>query len=122
MTVDELVNELGRLPILDAVELVKKLEKRWGVSSMRRIGTFVTSIIEEPKEEQTEFDVILENCGAKKIEIIKIMRTVDLSLGLKEAKDMVETPNAILLNGVSKKEAETLATRLVNSGATVRIV
>jgi large subunit ribosomal protein L7/L12 len=119
--IDELVDELSNLGVIDAIELIRKLEKRWGVSATQRIGKFVADVVEEYKPlVQTEFDVILVDTGPRKIEVIKVIRA-RLALGLKEAKDASENPGCALLQAVSKEEAVAFKEELERAGATIAL-
>ena len=121
---DKLVEELSSLSVLDAAELVKKLEAKWGVSAAAPVAiaavTSATAALAEPVEEKTEFDVIIKEAGAKKIDVIKVVRQLT-SLGLKEAKDVAETPGSKLLEGVSKEVANDAKAKLEAVGASVDV-
>jgi large subunit ribosomal protein L7/L12 len=121
---DKLVEELSSLSVLDAAELVKKLEAKWGVSAAAPVAmaavTSATAAPAEPVEEKTEFDVIIKEAGAKKIDVIKVVRQLT-SLGLKEAKDVAETPGSKLLEGVSKEVANDAKAKLEAVGASVDV-
>jgi large subunit ribosomal protein L7/L12 len=126
-TVDELVENLGELKVLDLANLVKVLEEKWGVSAaavaaptMAVAATDGTSSAAAPAEEKTEFDVVLQDFGAKKIEVIKVVRELT-SLGLKEAKDLVEAAPKPVLEGVAKDAADAAAEKLRGAGATVEL-
>ena len=102
---DKLVEELGKLTVLEAADLVKKLEEKWGVSAAAPVavaaaGAPVAAAAAEPVEEKTEFDVVLKDAGPKKIETIKVIRQLT-SLGLVDAKTMAETAGAKVLTAVS---------------------
>ncbi len=121
---NEIKEQLDQLTLLEAAELVKKLEESWGVSAAASVavagvaGAAVEA--EEEAEEQTEFDVVLADIGAKKINVIKAVRAVT-SLGLREAKDLVESAPAPVVQGVAKEVAEEAKTQLEAEGATVEI-
>ena len=121
---DKLVEELSSLSVLDAAELVKKLGAKWGVSAAAPVAmaavTSATAAPAEPVEEKTEFDVIIKEAGAKKIDVIKVVRQLT-SLGLKEAKDVAETPGSKLLEGVSKEVANDAKAKLEAVGASVDV-
>jgi large subunit ribosomal protein L7/L12 len=122
---NKLVEELSTLTVLEAAELTKMLEQKWGVSAaapmtMAAMPMAGAAAAAAPVEEKTEFDVFIKDVGAKKIEVIKVIRQL-VNLGLKEAKDMAETPNAKVLEGVSKDAAEEAKKKLVEAGATVEI-
>ncbi len=119
-----LVEELSKLTVLEAAELSKMLEEKWGVSAAAPVA--VTAVgggaaaPAAPVEEQTEFTVILAKAGDKKINVIKEVRTIT-ALGLKEAKDLVEGAPKTVKEGVSKDEAAKLKKQLEDQGATVEI-
>src|SRR5271157_1475937 len=104
---EKLVTELSSLSVLEASELVKLLEGKWGVSAAAPVAVAAAAgpaAVAEPVEEKTEFDVVLKDPGPKKIEVIKVIRQLT-SLGLVEAKTMAETAGAKVLSGVSKQAA-----------------
>ena len=108
--INTIAEELGKLTILEAAELVKMLEEKWGVSAAA-----------EAAEEKTDFDVELTDAGASKINVIKAVRTVKPGLGLADAKKIVESAPAVLLEGVSKEEADKAKAELEKAGAKVTI-
>jgi len=116
--------QLDELTLLEAAELVKMLEESWGVSAAASVAVAgvagAAAEVEEEAEEQTEFDVILADMGAKKINVIKAVRAVT-SLGLREAKELVESAPAPVVQGVAKDVAEDAKTQLEAAGATVEI-
>jgi large subunit ribosomal protein L7/L12 len=123
----KLVDQLSELTILEASELKTMLEDKWGVTAasgggmMMMAGAAAPGAAEvAPVEEQTEFNVIITDVGPKKINVIKAVRQVT-SLGLKEAKDLVETPNAVVLEAASKDKANEAKTVLEAEGATVSV-
>ena len=124
---DALVEELGRLTILEAAELAKKLEEEWGVSAaapaagmMMMAGAAGGDAGGAAAEELTEFDVILKSAGDKKINVIKEVRGIT-GLGLKEAKDLVEGAPKPVKEGASKDEAEEIKKKLEEAGAEVEL-
>jgi large subunit ribosomal protein L7/L12 len=126
MANDELIASIEKMSVLDLVELKKALEDRWGVTAavaMAPAGAPAAGgdgAAAAPAEEQTEFSVILTNFGANKINVIKAVRELT-SLGLKEAKDLVEAAPKAVREGVAKDEAETAAAKLREAGATVDV-
>ena len=122
---DKLVEELGKLSVLDAAELVKKLEEQWGVSAAAPVAMAAASAAPvaaaEPEEEKTEFDVIVKETGPKKIEVIKAIRQLT-SLGLREAKEVAETPDSKVMEAVSKEAASDAKAKLEAAGAVVEVV
>jgi large subunit ribosomal protein L7/L12 len=119
----KLVEELSGLTLLEAAELTKMLETKWGVSAAAMAVAAVPAAgggAAPAVEEKTEFNVILAAAGEKKIQVIKVVRELT-SLGLKEAKDLVEGAPKPVKEGVSKEEAETVKKKLEEVGATVEI-
>ena len=124
---DALVEELGKLTILEAAELAKKLEEEWGVSAaapaagmMMMAGGAGGDAGGAAAEEKTEFDVILKSAGDKKINVIKEVRAIT-GLGLKEAKELVEAGGKAVKESVSKEEAEDVKGKLEAAGAEVEV-
>ena len=122
---DTLVDELSKLTVLEASELSKLLEEKWGVSAAAPVAVAAAggaaAAPAEAVEEQTEFTVMLTAGGDKKINVIKEVRSVRPDLGLKEAKDLVEAAPAAVKENVSKQEAEEIKKKLEEAGATVAI-
>jgi len=121
----KLVNELSSLTVIEAAELSKLLEEKWGVSAAAPVAVAAApggpaAPVAAPVEEQTEFTVILAAAGEKKINVIKEVRTIT-SLGLKEAKDLVEGAPKPVKEGVSKEEAAKIKKMLEDAGATVEV-
>jgi large subunit ribosomal protein L7/L12 len=120
---DQLVEDLSALSVLQAAELSKMLEEKWGVSAAAPVAMAAVGAAAAPAEEaeeQTEFDVILAAIGDKKINVIKEVRAIT-GLGLKEAKDLVEAAPKPIKEGVSKDEASKLKDQLEAAGATVEV-
>jgi large subunit ribosomal protein L7/L12 len=120
---DQLVEDLSALSVLQAAELSKMLEAKWGVSAAAPVAMAAAGAAAAPAEEveeQTEFDVILAVVGDKKINVIKEVRAIT-GLGLKEAKDLVEAAPKPIKEGVSKEEAGKLKDQLEAAGATVEV-
>ena len=117
---EKIAEDLSALTVIEAAELSKMLEEKWGVSAAAPVAVAAAAgAAEAPAaEEQTEFDVILASFGEKKINVIKEVRGMT-GLGLKEAKDLVEGAPKPVKEGVSKDEAETLKKKLEDAGATV---
>ncbi|MGE0653733.1 MAG: 50S ribosomal protein L7/L12 [Alphaproteobacteria bacterium] len=119
----KIVEDLSALTVIEAAELSKMLEEKWGVSAAAPVAVAAVgggAAAAAPVEEQTEFDVILANAGDKKINVIKEVRAIT-SLGLKEAKDLVEAAPKTVKEAVSKDEAAKLKKQLEDAGATVEI-
>lgn len=122
---EKLVEELSKLSVLEAAELVKMLEEKWGVSAaapvaMAAMTSGPAAAPAEPVEEKTEFDVIIKDAGPKKIETIKVIRQLT-SLGLKEAKDLAETAGGKVMEAVSKEAATDAKAKLEAAGAVVEV-
>jgi large subunit ribosomal protein L7/L12 len=125
--IQALVAELSKLTVMEAVELTKALEDAWGVKAAAAMpmmampmGGPAAAAAAEPVEEQTEFTVILKDAGAKKIEVIKAVREIT-KLGLKEAKDLVESAPKPVTEGVSKDAAAEAKKKLEEAGAVVEV-
>jgi len=120
---DKLVDDLSSLTVLEAAELSKMLEEKWGVSAAAPVAVAAAgapAAAAEAAEEQTEFDVILAATGEKKINVIKEVRAIT-GLGLKEAKDLVEAAPKAVKEGVSKDDAAKFKKQLEEAGATVEV-
>ncbi|MGD2155660.1 MAG: 50S ribosomal protein L7/L12 [Anaerolineales bacterium] len=121
---DKLMEELSALSVLEAAELVKKLEESWGVSAAAPVAVAAAApgaaASAEPEEEKTEFDVVIKDTGPKKIEVIKAIRQLT-SLGLKEAKEVAETPGAKVLESIGKESANDAKSKLESAGAEVEL-
>ena len=121
---EKIVDELSGLTVLEAAELAKLLEEKWGVSAAAAVAVAAApaggGAAAAPAEEQTEFTVMLAAVGDKKIEVIKEVRAIT-SLGLKEAKDLVEAAPKAVKEGVTKEEAEKIKATLEKAGAKVEI-
>jgi large subunit ribosomal protein L7/L12 len=120
--IDTLVEELGKLTVLEAVDLVKKLEETWGVSAAAPVAMMTgPAAAAEAVEEKTEFDVVLAEIGANKIAVIKAVREVAPGLGLADAKKLVESAPAKVLESVGKDAAEAAKKKLEESGAKIEL-
>ncbi len=125
---EEIISAIEQMSVLDLADLVKALEERFGVTAAAPVmmggggggGGAATTEAAAPEEEQTEFNVVLTDFGANKIQVIKAVRELT-SLGLKEAKDLVEAAPKAVKEAVSKEEAEAARARLVDAGATADI-
>ena len=117
-----LKSELGKLSVLEIAQLVKDLEKEWGVSAAAAVaaGPAAGAAAGPAAEAKTEFTVVLKEVGANKINVIKAVREVT-SLGLKEAKELVDGAPKNVKEGVSKDEAETIKKKFTEAGATVEV-
>ena len=121
---EKIVEELSKLSVLEAADLVKLLEEKWGVSAAAPVAVAagpVAAAAEEEAEEKTEFDVVIKSAGPKKIEVIKVIRQLT-SLGLVEAKNMAETADAKVLEAVGKDVANEAAAKLKEAGAEVVVL
>ena len=115
---DEIINAIAEMSVMDVVELVKAMEEKFGVSAAAAVVAGPAAGGAAAAEEKTEFDVTLKEIGANKIAVIKAVRTAT-GLGLKEAKDLVESAPAKIKEGVSKEDAEALKTSFDAAGAVV---
>jgi large subunit ribosomal protein L7/L12 len=120
----KIVDELSTLSVIEAAELAKMLEEKWGVSAAAPVAMAMTpgagAAAAPAEEEKTEFTVILKDPGAKKIDVIRVIRQLT-SLGLKEAKDLSETAGAKVLEAVTKEVATDAKTKLETAGASVEM-
>jgi len=125
ITREQIVDHLSNLTVIQIAELIKDLENKWGVKAAPAAVVVAPAgggaAAEAPKvEEKTEFDVVLANAGANKIQVIKAIREIT-GLGLKEAKDLVEAAPKNVKEGVSKADAEEMKKKLTEAGATVEL-
>jgi large subunit ribosomal protein L7/L12 len=119
----KIVEELSQLSVLEAAELVKALEEKWGVSAAAPVAMAAAgpaASAAEPVEEKTEFDVVIKDAGPKKIEVIKVIRQLT-NLGLVEAKTMAETVGSKVLTAVAKDAAADAKKKLEEAGAVVEV-
>jgi len=121
---DQVKEALGKMPVMELVELISELEEDWGVSAAAPVAVAAApgaaSAGGEVAEEKTEFDVMLNSFGENKVAVIKVVRTVT-GLGLKEAKDAVESAPGAIKEGIPKDEAEEVKKQLEEAGATVEL-
>jgi len=122
ITKEDVISFIEKMTVLDLAELVKELEEKFGVSAAAPVAVAAAAgpAVAEAVEEQTEFDVILKACGANKINVIKVVRALT-SLGLKEAKDVVDGAPSTVKTGVSKQEADDAVKQLLEAGAEASI-
>ncbi len=122
--IEKLVDELSKLSVLEAADLVKALEEKWGVSAAAPVAVAAAGApaagAAEPVEEKTEFDVVIKETGPKKIEVIKVIRTLT-SLGLGEAKTLAETAGGKVLSAVGKDAAMDAKKKLEEAGAVIEV-
>jgi len=119
--IEQIAEDLSALTVMEAADLAKLLEEKWGVSAAAPVAAAAgPAAAGEAAEEKTDFDVILASVGDKKINVIKEVRAIT-GLGLKEAKDLVEAAPGAVKEGVSKDEAETIKKQLEAAGATVEL-
>ena len=123
MTHEEFIAEIEKMTVLELNDLVKALEEKFGVSAAAAVMAAPAggAGAAAAAEEKTEFDVVLKEAGAQKIKVIKAVREVVSGLGLKEAKDIVESAPKTIKEGVSKEEAEKIKEKFTEVGATVEI-
>ena len=117
---NKLIDELSQLTILEAADLAKALEEKWGVSAAAPVAVAAAGAAAGAAEEKTEFDVILSDAGANKIGVIKEVRAIT-NLGLKEAKDLVDGAPKEIKKGAAKDEAEKIKKQLEAAGAKVEL-
>jgi len=120
---NKLMEELSELTVLEAAELVNMLEEEWGVSAAAPVAVAAAgpaAAADESEEEKTEFDVVIKDVGPKKIQVIKAIRQIT-PLGLRDAKELAETPDAKVLEAVVKEAAEDAKEKLEEAGATVEL-
>jgi len=120
--IEKIVEDLSSLTVVEASELSKKLEEKWGVTATVPAAAAAPVVAgdQEAAEEKTEFDIILSETGANKIAVIKEVRTIT-GLGLKEAKDLVEAAPKLLKQGLAKAEADEMKVKLEAAGAKVEL-
>jgi len=123
--VDKVFDELGKMSVLDLVELKKKIEDEWGITAAAPVavaapGAAVAGDGAAAEEEKTSFDVVLEAAGGQKIQVIKVVRAIT-GLGLKEAKDLVDSAPKPVKEGVAQDEADSIKAQLEEAGATVEL-
>ena len=125
--VDKVFDELGKMTVLDLVELKKKIEDEWGVTAAAPVAVAAPGAVAAAGgdgaaagEEQSEFDVVLTAAGDKKIRVIKVVRAIT-NLGLKEAKDLVDGAPSPVKEGVAREEAESLKSQIEEAGGAVEI-
>ena len=123
LTKEELLKQVEEMSVLELSDLVKALEEKFGVSAamMAAPAASAGQASSEPKEEQTVFNVVIANGGANKIQVIKALRELVPTLGLKEAKDLVDGAPKEVMTQVNKKTAEEAKAKLVAAGATVEL-
>jgi large subunit ribosomal protein L7/L12 len=122
-TVEEIAEQLDKLTLLEAAQLSKMLQEKWGVSAAAPVAVAAAggaAAAAAPVEEKTEFNVVMDSFGENKVAVIKVVRTVT-GLGLKEAKDLVEGAPSTVKEGVKKDEAETIKKQLEEAGAKATI-
>ena len=122
--VDKVFTELGKMSVLELVELKKKIEDEWGITAAAPVAVAAAGAAPgaggEAAEEQTAFDVVLTGAGDKKIQVIKVVRAIT-SLGLKEAKDLVDSAPKPVKEGVTREEADSIRQQLEEAGASVEV-
>lgn len=120
VTKEDILESISNMSVMDVVDLVEAMEEKFGVSAAVATVAAAPGVAAEAVEEQTEFDVYMTTFGASKVAVIKVVRAIT-SLGLKEAKDLVESAPANIKEGVSKDEAEDLKKKIEEAGASVEI-
>lgn len=120
VTKEDILESISNMSVMDVVDLVEAMEEKFGVSAAVATVAAAPGVAAEAVEEQTEFDVHMTSFGASKVAVIKVVRAIT-SLGLKEAKDLVESAPANIKEGVSKDEADDLKKKIEEAGASVEI-
>jgi large subunit ribosomal protein L7/L12 len=124
MAVDKLFDELGKMSVLELVELKNKIEEEWGITAAAPVAVAAPGAAAAgdgaAAEEKTSFDVVLTEAGGQKIQVIKVVRAVT-GLGLKEAKDLVDSAPKPVKEGVAQEEADQIKAQLEEAGATVEL-
>ena len=123
--VDKVFDDLGKMTVLELVELKKKIEDEWGITAAAPVAVAAPGAAPAAgdgaaAEEQTSFDVVLSSTGDKKIQVIKVVRAIT-GLGLKEAKDLVDSAPGAVKEGAAKEEAESIKAQLEEAGASVEL-
>ena len=122
--VDTIFEELGKMSVLELVELKKKIEDEWGITAAAAVAVAAPGggggAAPAEAEEKTSFDVVLTDAGAAKIQVIKVVRPIT-GLGLKEAKDLVDSAPATVKEGVNKEEADSIKAQIEEAGGTVEL-
>ena len=120
---ERIVDDLSKLTVLEAADLAKRLEEKWGVSAAAPVAVAAApaGAAAPAAEEQTEFTVILKSGGDKKLNVIKEVRSIVQGLGIKEAKELVEAGGKTIKEGVSKEEAAKIRKQLEDQGAVVEV-
>ena len=125
MAVDKIFDELGKMSVLELVELKNKIEEEWGITAAAPVavaapGAAAAGGDDAAAEEKTSFDVVLAEAGGQKIQVIKVVRAVT-GLGLKEAKDLVDSAPKPVKEGIAQDEADQIKAQLEEAGATVEL-
>ena len=120
MNKDQIIEALEKMTLLEVNDLVKTLEEKWGVSAAAPVAMAAAAPAAAAAAEKTEFDVVLKEAGANKINVIKVVRELT-GLGLKEAKDLVEAAPKNVKDGIAKKDAEEMKAKLEAAGAKVEV-
>lgn len=118
---EEILQAISDMSVMDIVELIKSMEDKFGVSAAAAAPVMVAAVADAPAaEEKTEFDIVMKSFGENKVNVIKAIRTIT-GLGLKEAKDLVESVPATVKEGISKTEADDIKKQLEEAGASVEV-
>ena len=121
MTNAEIISAIEGMTILELADLVKEMEEKFGVSAAAPAAAAVAAPAAAAEEEKTEFDVILKEAGPKKLNVIKVVREVKPGLGLKEAKELVDSAPSTLAEGIAKEAAEEMKKKFEEAGAVIEI-
>ena len=119
---EEILETISNMTVMEVVDLISAMEKKWGVSATTATAPAATvpTVAAEPAEEKDEFDVVMTSFGSNKVAVIKVVRAIT-GLGLKEAKDMVESAPSTIKEGTNKADSETIKKQLEDAGATVEL-
>jgi len=120
LTKDDILNAIAEMPVMELVELIEAAEEKFNVSAAAAVAVAGPAAAAEAEAEQTEFDVVMTSFGANKVSVIKAVRSAT-GLGLKEAKEVVESAPKAIKEGISKEDAEALKTQLEEAGAEVEL-
>lgn len=121
MNREEIISAIESMTILELADLVKEMEEKFGVSAAAPAAAAGPAAAAPAEEEKTEFDIVLKDVGAQKIKVIKVVREVVSGLGLKEAKDLVDSAPKTIKEGVTKEAAEEIKAKFTEVGATIEI-
>ncbi len=120
VTKEDILDTVANMTVVEIVDLISAMEEKFGVSAAAGVAAGPTAAAAAPVEEQTEFNVLMTSFGANKVNVIKVIRTIT-GLGLKEAKDLVESAPSVVKEAIPKKDAEDIKKQLEEAGASVEV-